>query len=64
MLKTGFYPFPLKQRILSNKGHLSNEQAGMYLSKLIGDKTKEIMLIHLSEDTNTPEIALNTINNI
>lgn len=55
-------PFLIK-RIYSDKGHLSNEQAGMYLSKLIGDKTKEIILIHLSEDTNTPEIALNTVNN-
>lgn len=64
MLMNSKRPYFLIQRIYGDKGHLSNEQAGMYLSKLIGDKTKEIMLIHLSEDTNTPEIALNTINNI
>ena len=62
MLMAGFYPWNLKKRILGDKGHLSNEQAGMYLCKLIGDKTKEIILIHLSQDTNTPELALKTIN--
>lgn len=62
MLMNSKRPHYLIQRIYGDKGHLSNEQAGQYLSKLIGDKTKEIILIHLSEDTNTPDIALNTVN--
>jgi len=62
MLMNSKRPYFLIQRIFGDKGHLSNEQAGMYLAKLIGDKTKEIMLIHLSADTNTPEIALKTVN--
>ena len=36
MLMTGSYPYPLKQRILSDNGHLSNSDCAMYLSKLIG----------------------------
>lgn len=62
MLMNSKRPYFLIQRIFGDKGHLSNEQAGMYLAKLIGNKTKEILLIHLSQDTNTPELALKTIN--
>lgn len=52
--------FALKERILSYKGHLSNEQAAIYLSNLIGEKTISIMLAHLSEECNEPNIAKNT----
>ncbi len=62
MLMNSKRPSFLIQRIFGDKGHLSNEQAGMYLAKLIGEKTREIMLIHLSQDTNTPELALYTVN--
>ena len=51
-------PQSLKDRILGDKGHLSNEDASMYLSEVIGPKTKEITLAHLSEEANTPEKAL------
>ena len=61
MLMTGPYPYILKQRVLSDKGHLSNETAGIYLKKLIGDNTKRIVLAHLSEINNTKEIALETV---
>ncbi len=61
MLMNGPYPDWLKKRILSDEGHLSNESAGFYLSKLIGDKTKSIYLMHLSEENNRPEIALATV---
>lgn len=61
MLMTGPYPYILKQRVLSDKGHLSNETAGIYLNKLIGKNTKKIVLAHLSEINNTPEIALKTV---
>ena len=61
MLMNGRYPFHLKQRILSDKGHLSNVDASYYLSKFIGNKTKTIILAHLSDDNNTYEKALETL---
>ncbi len=63
MLMNGKYPHYLKQRILSDKGHLSNEASSYYLSKVIGDKTKYIVLSHLSEENNTEEKALEELNN-
>ncbi len=64
MLMTGPYPYILKQRVLSDKGHLSNEMAGNYLKEIIGDKTKKIILAHLSETNNTHELAISTVKNI
>ena len=64
MLMTGPYPYILKQRVLSDKGHLSNEQSGEYLKEIIGKNTNKIVLAHLSEINNTPEIALNTVKKI
>ena len=64
MLMTGPYPYILKQRVLSDKGHLSNELSGNYLKEIIGDNTKRIILAHLSEINNTPEIALKTVKSI
>ena len=64
MLMTGPYPYILKQRVLSDKGHLSNELAGNYLKEIIGENTKKIVLAHLSEINNTPEIALKTVKDI
>lgn len=61
MLMTGPYPYILKQRVLSDKGHLSNELSGNYLKEITGDKTKRIILAHLSEINNTPELALDTV---
>ena len=55
MLRNGKYPYHLKQRIRSDRGHISNEDTCKYLKKLIGDKTKYILLAHLSEENNTPE---------
>ena len=55
MLKDGPYPYHLKQRIRSDRGHISNEDSCRYLKKLIGDKTKCIMLAHLSEENNDKE---------
>ena len=63
LLQHGPYPKWLKTRVLSDNGHLSNNAASFYLSKLIGDKTKKIILIHLSETNNLEEIALDTISN-
>ena len=63
MLLNGRYPGWLKRRVASDKGHLSNESSAFYLSKIIGNNTKEIILAHLSEENNTPEIALETLQN-
>ncbi len=63
LLQHGPYPAWLKRRILSDEGHLSNKSASFYLAKLIGPKTKKIILIHLSETNNLAEIALETIKN-
>ena len=64
MLMNGPYPFVLKQRVLSDKGHLSNDTCGNYLNKLIGNKTKRVILAHLSEINNTKEIAIDTVSRI
>lgn len=57
MLQNGRYPHHLKQRIRSDRGHISNEDCCRYLKSLIGEKTKYIMLAHLSEENNNPEIV-------
>ncbi len=61
MLREGRYPYHLQQRILSDKGHLSNKDSAYYLSEFVSKDTKKIVLIHLSEQNNTPEIALDTL---
>ena len=61
MVMHGKYPPWLKQRVLSDKGHLSNQASSFYLSKLIGENTKQIVLAHLSQENNTEEIALDTL---
>ncbi len=61
MLLHGKYPKWLKQRVLSDVGHLSNQSASYYLSKLIGPNTQKIILAHLSEENNTPEMAMENI---
>lgn len=55
------YPHHTKIRILSDKGHLSNKDSAYYLSKIIGNDTKEVILAHLSEQNNTEELALSTL---
>lgn len=57
MLMEGPYPYILKQRVISDKGHLSNRYTGKFLNKTIGNNTKYIVLAHLSEKNNTPELA-------
>ncbi len=51
-------PYELKRRILSDHGHLCNEESAMLAAVLLGDNTQEIYLAHLSEEANTPEAAL------
>jgi len=63
MLKEGSYPWPLKQRILSPYGHLSNDDATEVLCEVLKGENEIVLLAHLSEDNNTPEIAYNTVRN-
>lgn len=60
MLRMGPYPWSLKQRILSDKGHLSNDDGALALVDLIGDRTKRVYLGHLSKENNMKEIARDT----
>ena len=63
MLLKGEYSYTLKQRILSDFGHLSNRQAAEVLRRLIG-KTKNVILAHLSENNNTRELAFSSAVNM
>lgn len=57
MLRMGRYPWNVKRRILSDVGHVSNEDAALALSEVIGDNTSRIYLAHLSVDNNMKELA-------
>ena len=63
MLNNGPYPYELRKRIFGDKGHLSNIDSSVYLSNFIGNKTKYVLLAHLSEENNEPIIAYNTLVN-
>ncbi len=64
MLRRGPYPLYLKERILSPYGHLSNENCGMQAAKLIRQGTTHIILGHLSQDNNRPDIADKTVERV
>ena len=64
MLMEGPYPYILKQRVISDHGHLSNKTTAGYLTNVIGDRTEKIVLAHISENNNTPELALETTKKI
>ena len=57
MLRMGRYPWNIKRRILSDVGHVSNEDAALAMSDVIGDHTKRIYLAHLSLDNNMKDLA-------
>lgn len=61
MLEMGSYPYPLKQRILGKKGHLSNENCGRLLSEILHDNFKAVVLGHLSKENNYPQLAYETV---
>ena len=61
MLLAGPYPYPLKQRILSRRGHLCNEDCGRALIALHERGVRNVILGHLSRENNTPELARVTI---
>ncbi len=64
MLKFGPYPYPLKCRVLSEVGHLSNVDAGKAILEIFGSGSKKIILGHLSGTNNVPELAFKTVENI
>jgi phosphoribosyl 1,2-cyclic phosphodiesterase len=57
MLRMGKYPWSVKRRILSDVGHVCNEDAAIAMSDVAGDKTKKFYLAHLSLDNNMKELA-------
>lgn len=61
MLQVGSYPYYLKQRILGDRGHLSNENSGRLLCRVLHDGLKEIILGHLSKENNLPELAYEAV---
>ncbi|MED3663707.1 MBL fold metallo-hydrolase [Geobacillus stearothermophilus] len=61
MLRMGRYPWSVKRRILSDVGHISNEEAGLALADVIGERTKQVYLAHLSQDNNMKELARMTV---
>ncbi len=61
MLQVGPYPYPLKQRILGRRGHLSNETAGHLLTQILHDNMQKIFLGHLSKENNYEALALATV---
>jgi len=61
MLQVGPYPYPLKQRILGDRGHLSNENSGRLLSRVLHDKLQAVLLGHLSKENNIPELAYESV---
>lgn len=61
MLMDGPYPVFLKRRILSDRGHSSNESCGRTIRRIWTPRLKSVLLAHLSEDNNTPEKALDSV---
>lgn len=61
MLQLGSYPYDLKRRILGDRGHLSNESSGRFLSSLLHDNMKHVVLSHLSHENNMPDLAYNAV---
>lgn len=64
MLVNGRYPYYLKARIKSSRGHLSNRQTAEFLADIINESHSNICLAHLSKNNNTPEVALKTLRQV
>lgn len=61
MLREGPYPFHLQQRVRSSQGHLANEDAGRFLCTMVPDYPRYVVLAHLSETNNRPDLALASV---
>ena len=64
MLMHGPYPYPLKERIQSTTGHLSNKDCGVAIAENMKEGLKHVWLCHLSEENNHPELARKTVETI
>lgn len=60
MLEEGWYPRPLKERIRGRAGHISNQEAAQLIGQLPDGNLRWLVLAHLSENNNRPEVALET----
>ena len=60
-LKSGAYSYDLKQRILGDRGHLSNDAAARFAARMAQQGTKQFVLAHLSRENNTPQRASDTV---
>ena len=63
MLMRGPYPYDLKRRVASNKGHLSNEACAEFSLDLVQSGTRAILLAHVSRENNEPTLAFDTVSN-
>jgi len=61
ILATGPYPYPVKQRIASNRGHLSNEQAAEALARLVHEGLEQVVAMHVSQENNTYRLPRETL---
>lgn len=61
MLEVGPYPYPLKRRVLGDRGHLSNELSGRLLCDILHNNLKNVVLGHLSKENNYAELAYETV---
>ena len=61
MLEVGPYPYPLKQRVLGDRGHLSNELSGRLLCDILHNHLKKVFLGHLSKENNYEKLAYETV---
>lgn len=64
MLMMGSYSYALKKRVMSEGGHLSNEEAASFCTELVEGGTESILLAHLSKENNFPELAYATSKNV
>ena len=64
MLMMGSYTYSLKRRVMSDCGHLSNEEAAKFCVELINNNTESILLAHLSKENNFPDLAFATSKNV
>lgn len=61
LLQVGSYPYALKMRILSDKGHLSNDASARFIKELLHTGLQNILLGHLSKENNFPDLAYQTV---
>lgn len=61
MLRSGPYPYHLKERVLGLRGHLSNDVAATFAADSVLAGTATVLLAHLSRENNTPQVALHTV---